>query len=150
MAYVVDENYQSKARKPGDFDEFWDDVKAQVTGVDLAPEAVPDPLRSDDDVEVFQVFYNSLDDVRVAAWYCLPKGKQGPLPAILAVPGYQSDPPIPKEWARRGYAALGAAPRGKLRSNASSIPDTRVCSPTAWLTATSIPTEASTWTLGVS
>jgi cephalosporin-C deacetylase len=26
------------------------------------------------------------------------------------------DPPIPKEWARKGYLALSVAPRGKLRS----------------------------------
>jgi cephalosporin-C deacetylase len=26
------------------------------------------------------------------------------------------DPPIPKEWARKGYMALSVAPRGKLRS----------------------------------
>ena len=122
MAYVVDENYRSKACKPDDFDSFWDDVKAQVERIDLAPEVVRDPLRSDDDVEVFQVFYNSLDSVRIAAWYCLPRGIPGPLPAILAVPGYQSDPPIPKEWARRGYAVLGAAPRGKLRSNSQFNP----------------------------
>jgi len=33
------------------------------------------------------------------------------------LPGYQMDPPIPKEWARQGYLALSVAPRGKLRSN---------------------------------
>jgi cephalosporin-C deacetylase len=27
------------------------------------------------------------------------------------------DPPIPKDWARKGYIALSVAPRGKLRSN---------------------------------
>ncbi|MCY4651609.1 MAG: acetylxylan esterase [Dehalococcoidia bacterium] len=122
MAYLVDVNYRSKARKPDDFDSFWADVKSQVERIDLVPEVVTDHLRSDDEVEVFQVFYSSLDNVRVAAWYCLPRGAQGPLPAIRAVPGYQSDPPIPKEWARRGYAALGAAPRGKLRSNAQFNP----------------------------
>ena len=122
MAYVVDENYRSKARKPDDFDAFWGDVKAQVARVDLNPEVVAEPLRSDDEVEVFQVFYDSLDSVRIAAWYCLPRGEQGPLPAIMLVPGYQSDPGIPKEWARRGYAALGVAPRGKLRSNTQFNP----------------------------
>ena len=122
MAYSVDENYRSKARKPSDFEEFWDDVKAQVARVDLNPEIVAEPMRSDDEVEVFQVFYDSLDNVRIAAWYCLPRGARGPLPAILAVPGYQSDPGIPKEWARRGYAALGVAPRGKLRSYAQFNP----------------------------
>ena len=37
-------------------------------------------------------------------------------PAIMLLPGYQMDPPIPKEWARKGYVALSVAPRGKLRS----------------------------------
>ena len=37
-------------------------------------------------------------------------------PAIMFLPGYQMDPPIPKEWARKGYFALSVAPRGKLRS----------------------------------
>ena len=35
----------------------------------------------------------------------------------MFLPGYQMDPPIPKEWARKGYVALSVAPRGKLRSN---------------------------------
>src|SRR5439155_1627586 len=38
-------------------------------------------------------------------------------PAIMLLPGYQMDPPIPKEWARKGCIALSVAPRGKLRSN---------------------------------
>ena len=67
---------------------------------------------------MFQVFYTSLDHVRIAAWYCRPDAA-GPerTPAIMLLPGYQMDPPIPKEWARKGYVALSVAPRGKLRSN---------------------------------
>jgi cephalosporin-C deacetylase len=77
---------------------------------------VPDPLRTSEDVEVFQVFYDSLDHVRIAAWYCRPTRRAERAPAILFLPGYQMDPPIPKEWARKGYLALSVAPRGKLRS----------------------------------
>ncbi len=40
-----------------------------------------------------------------------------PYPALLIVPGYISEPTLPKSWARMGYAAVGVAPRGKLRSN---------------------------------
>lgn len=111
------EKYVSVVKKPTDFDEFWNGVLAQVSKIPLEPETVPDPLRSSKDVEVFQVFYNSLDNVRIAAWYCLPRDRPGRLPAILSVPGYVSDPPIPKDWARLGYATLSVAPRGKVRSN---------------------------------
>ncbi len=122
MAYFVDPNYQTKARKPEDFDEFWSDVVSQVGKLDLDPEAAPDPMRSSDEIEVFQTFFTSIDNVRIAGWYCLPRDRQDALPAILVVPGYQSDPGIPKEWARRGYAALSVAPRGKLRSNSQFNP----------------------------
>ena len=120
--YVVNEKYRSKARKPADFDGFWASVLDDVSRVSLEPEAVPDPLRSSDEIEVSQVYYSSLDNVRIAGWYCVPRGRSGPLPAILVMPGYQSDPPIPKEWARRGYATLSVAPRGKLRSNSQFNP----------------------------
>ena len=122
MAYTVDQNYQSKARIPPDFDQFWDSVKADVSRIPLEPDVTPDPMRSSDDIEVFQVFYNSLDNVRIAGWYCIPRERTGPLAAVMVVPGYQSDPPITKEWARRGYATLSVAPRGKLRSNSQFNP----------------------------
>lgn len=109
-------DYRSKVRKPADFDAFWADVLRQAAAVPLDAEVVPDPLRSSDDVDVFQVFYTSLDHVRVAAWYCRPVRRPEPMPAIVFLPGYQMDPPIPKDWARKGYAALSVAPRGKLRS----------------------------------
>ncbi len=122
MTYTVDPSYQSKVRKPEDFDQFWDGVKAQTAAVPLRPDLRPDPMRTSEDVDVFQAFYTSLDSVRVASWYCLPKGARAQLPAIIVAPGYQSDPGIPKEWARRGYAALALAPRGKLRSRSQFDP----------------------------
>jgi len=114
---TVAPSYQSKVRKPDDFDAFWDDVMREANAVPLEPELVPDPLRSSEDIEVFHAFYTSIDRVRVAAWYCRPARRAARTPAIVLLPGYQMDPPIPKEWARKGYAALSVAPRGKLRSN---------------------------------
>jgi cephalosporin-C deacetylase len=122
MAYTVNRNYQCRARIPDDFDQFWNSVKADVSEIPLEPEAIPDAMRSSDDIEVFQVFYNSLDNVRIAGWYCIPRDRIGPLAAVMVVPGYQSDPPITKDWARKGYATLSVAPRGKLRSNAQFNP----------------------------
>ena len=117
MPRAVAAEYQSKARKPEDFDAFWAEVLKEAAGVPLAPEIVPDPLRTSDEVEVFQVFYTSIDHVRIAAWYCRPVRRDARTPAVMLLPGYQMDPPIPKEWARKGYLALSVAPRGKLRSN---------------------------------
>jgi cephalosporin-C deacetylase len=110
-------DYLSRVLKPHDFDAFWDDVLRQAAAVTLDAEVVPDPLRTSDDVEVFEGFYTSLDHVRVASWYCRPARRAERSPAIMFLPGYQMDPPIPKEWARKGYIALSVAPRGKLRSN---------------------------------
>ncbi len=108
--------YRSRVRKPQDFDAFWSDVLEQAAEIPLDAEVVPDPLRTSDDVEVFQVFYTSIEHVRVAGWYCRPARRAARTPAIMFLPGYQMDPPIPKEWARKGYLALSVAPRGKLRS----------------------------------
>jgi cephalosporin-C deacetylase len=116
MPKAVSMDYQSKVTKPTDFEAFWQGVWRQVEAIPLAPELVPDPLRTSDDIEVFQVFYDSLDQVRIGAWYCRPTHRAERSPAILFLPGYQMDPPIPKEWARKGYLALSVAPRGKLRS----------------------------------
>jgi len=116
MPKTVPQDYQSKMTKPADFDAFWQGVMEQAATIPLAAEAIPEPLRTSDDVEVFQVFYDSLDRVRIAAWYCRPTHRAERAPALLFLPGYQMDPPIPKEWARKGYIALSVAPRGKLRS----------------------------------
>jgi cephalosporin-C deacetylase len=114
---TVAPSYQPKVEKPDDFDAFWDDVLREAAAVALEPELVPDPLRTSEDIEVFHAFYSSIDHVRVAAWYARPVRRAARMPAIVLLPGYQMDPPIPKEWARKGYAALSVAPRGKLRSN---------------------------------
>lgn len=123
MARQAPHKYVSKVTRPADFDRFWEGVLEDASRVPLEPEAVPDPLRSSDDVAVYQVYYSSLDRVRIAGWYCIPKRRRRrPIPAILHVPGYAGEPALPKEWARRGYAALSVAPRGKLRSNSQFNP----------------------------
>ncbi len=122
MPRAISSDYKARARTPDDFDAFWAGVLAQAATVPLAPEIVPDPLRTSDEIEVSQAYYTSIDHVRVAAWYCRPAGRRGRMPAIIFLPGYQMDPPIPKAWARKGYAALSIAPRGKLRSLAQFNP----------------------------
>ncbi len=122
MAYTVATDYPTRVRKPADFDQFWQDVTNQAAQIQLEPDTISEPLRSSADLEVYQVFFNSIDNVRIAGWYCLPSNRSEPLPSVIVVPGYQSDPAIPKNWAKLGYAALAVAPRGKLRSKSQFDP----------------------------
>lgn len=116
------EAYGTSTRRPDDFDAFWENILAQAAAIPLNPTIEPVPLRSTDDVEVFEVAYDSLDHVRIACWYCRPRERRERLPAIIHVPGYVSEPLLPKATAAKGYAALSVAPRGKLRSNAQFNP----------------------------
>src|SRR5438445_8639000 len=113
MPKAVSTDYQSRVRKPDDFDAFWEDVLRQAAAIPLEAEVVPDPLRTSNDVEVFEVFYTSLDHVRVASWYCRPARQAEPAPAIMLLPAYQMDPPSPNDWGRRAYIARPVAQAGR-------------------------------------
>lgn len=111
------ESYGTTVVKPPDFDQFWRDTLAATERYPLEATFEPVPLRSTDEVEVFDVRYRSYQGLRIAAWYCRPRGATGTLPGLIHVPGYVSEPLLPKASAREGYCALSVAPRGKLRSN---------------------------------
>jgi cephalosporin-C deacetylase len=116
--------YPSSVERPSDFDEFWAATLAEAAGIPLKPSLEPVPLRSTDEVDVYEIHYDSLDRLRIAGWYCVPRETylKPPYPALLIVPGYISEPTLPKAWAKKGYATVGVAPRGKLRSNARFNP----------------------------
>ncbi len=111
-------------RRPEDFDRFWSDVMDDVARLPLEPSLELVPQRSTDAVDVYDVHYTSLDDLRIAGWYCVPTAARAapPYPGLIISPGYISEPAIPKSLAQQGYAVLSCAPRGKLRSNRSFNP----------------------------
>jgi cephalosporin-C deacetylase len=111
--------YGTTVERPPDFDRFWDAIMAEAATIPLSPSIEHVPMRSTDQVDVYEIGYDSLDGLRIAGWYCRPKDGYlpPPYPALLIVPGYISEPTLPKSWAKLGYAAVGVAPRGKLRSN---------------------------------
>lgn len=112
----------NRADNPAGFDEFWRATLDSVADVPLDVSVQPLPERSAVDVEVFDIRFTSWERIRIACWYCRPRGSTGPLPAIVQLPGYVGEPVLPKSTARRGYAVLSVAPRGKLRSNAQFNP----------------------------
>ena len=119
MAYFVDPNYQTKARKPDDFDDFWADVVSQVERLDLDPEVVPDPLRTSDEIEVFQTYYTSIDNVRIAGWYCLPREREG---AIARVAGRARLPERPRDTKGVGEKRVRRAGGGSEGKAALQLP----------------------------
>ena len=88
--------YGTAVVKPADFDEFWAAILAQAAEIPLNATITPVPMRSTPTVEVFEVYYDSLDHVRIAGWYCLPRERPNPLPALVYYPGYISEPVRPK------------------------------------------------------
>jgi cephalosporin-C deacetylase len=111
--------FRTAVTMPADFDAFWAATLAEAETIDPAVALVPVPARSTDDVQVFELSFTSWGGVRIAGWYCRPTGltPDDLLPGLLLPPGYISEPAVPKEWARRGYAAFALATRGKLRSS---------------------------------
>jgi cephalosporin-C deacetylase len=113
------ERHQTSVVRPPDFDEFWAATMAEVGKIPLNPSMARVAMRSTPEVDVFEIHYDSLDELRIAGWYCRPTEQYlpQPYPGLLIVPGYISEPTLPKSWAKMGYAAVGVAPRGKLRSH---------------------------------
>ena len=117
MSSAGPEAHVSSAVKPPDFDKFWRDTLAETEAVALEPRLEPLPMRSRDNVEVFDVRYQSYGGLTIAGWYCRPRDVSRPLPGLLFVPGYQGEPELTTHLAVAGYAVFSVAPRGKLRSN---------------------------------
>ena len=51
--------FSTEVTCPNDFDEFWTGTLDQLARASLKPAISPDPLRSNDDVKVFNVTYLS-------------------------------------------------------------------------------------------
>ena len=116
------ESFVTQVTCPDDFDEFWGGVLAELAEIPLDARVTPDPLRSNDDVNVYQATYRSLGGLEIFAWYSVPAQGEGPFPAILHLPGYKSEPTVRRDWGRKGVVALSVAVRGKLPSSSQFNP----------------------------
>src|SRR4051794_20120450 len=92
--------YGTSVRRPEDFDDFWAAIMDEARAIPLNPTMDHVPLRSTPDVDVYEIHYDSLDGLRIAGWYCVPNAAvvAPPYPALLLVPGYISEPTLPKSW----------------------------------------------------
>ena len=123
MATIEDlESFVTQVTCPDDFDDFWAGVMGELACLPLDPELIRDPLRSNDEVDVFQATYASLGGLKIFGWYSVPANGDGPFPAILLLPGYKSEPAVRRDWGRKGVAVLTVAVRGKLPSSSQFNP----------------------------
>ena len=107
--------YRPAVREPRDFDEFWAGTLAEARAHDLglaaAEVATPYPA-----VVVRDVSFAGFGGDRINAWFTVPRGEDGPLPAVVEFIGYNGGRDLPGEslhWASAGYAHLLVDTRGQ-------------------------------------
>lgn len=102
----------------GELAGFWQRTIAELgeTGINSVLEEAPE--QSGREYYTYQVVLDSFRGSRLRAWYSVPKDAPpgGKHPAILAVPGYGGDKPIPTHLILNGLAVLTLFPRGQGES----------------------------------
>ena len=116
------EAFSTQVTCPDDFDDFWSGTLEMLSGISLKSVITAEPIRSNDYVDVFHVTFLSLGGLEISAWYSLPTKGDGPFPAIVNFPGYKSEPPVRRDWGKKGVAVLSVAVRGKLMSSSEFNP----------------------------
>jgi cephalosporin-C deacetylase len=107
--------YRPDVAVPADFDDFWDRTltTSRAAGGAVTVEKVDLPFTV---VDVFDVTFPGYDGEPVRAWLTLPRGANGPVPAIVEFNGYGGGRGLPGErlgWAAAGYAHLFMDTRGQ-------------------------------------
>lgn len=110
--------------EPADWREYWNRARADLAQIrpDVTIEEVPE--RESKTGRLYKVSMTSLENVRFACWYFVPKdvdvlaGKAATrYPAVQIMPGYGGEEP-PLDWTARGLITLSVNPRGHGPSNA--------------------------------
>lgn len=108
-------NYLPSIREPEDFDQFWQFTLNEALSFDLNVRLAPveTPYAT---VDIFEVSFSGFAGDRISAWYTVPVGVPGPLPAVVEFIGYNGGRDLPGEslhWASAGYAHLLVDTRGQ-------------------------------------
>ena len=109
-------DFQSSARRPSDFDEFWQQAQSELERVPLSILVERSGLRSTPDVDAYEVTFASVGGLQIFGWLCIPTGP-GRHAGLVVYPGYSGSPSLPRAWARQGYAVLQVSPRGHHMSD---------------------------------
>jgi cephalosporin-C deacetylase len=107
--------YRPDVDEPDDFDAFWTRTldEARTHDLDVRAEEVDTPYRT---VAVRDLSFRGFGGDRIGAWFTVPRGEDGPLPAVVEFIGYNGGRDLPGEalrWASAGYAHLLVDTRGQ-------------------------------------
>jgi cephalosporin-C deacetylase len=103
---------------PADLNAFWQRTKDELQTTPVNALLTEAPEHSGREYVTSLVQLDSFRGKRLRAWYSVPTDSStgGKLPAVLAVPGYAGDKPIPTHLAVSGFAVLTLYPRGQGES----------------------------------
>lgn len=92
---------------PTDFDTFWRTARNQLAELPLDVQLTPLPQQPGGNVESYAISFANVDNTRIYGFLSIPKGRQGPFPAYVTVPGAGPGPFGPSEvWAAKGCLSL--------------------------------------------
>ena len=102
-----------------EIDRFWEQTLSELDGVPMNAQIEPAPAQSGREYTTSRVTLTSWGGVRVRAWYSAPKdAPRRRFSAVVALPGYSGNKPIPVHLVQQGYAVLTLYPRGQGESRA--------------------------------
>jgi cephalosporin-C deacetylase len=128
-------SYRPDVAEPADFDGFWERTLAEARGAGdgARVERIASPLSA---VEVYDVEFPGFAGDPIRAWYLVPAGTTGRLPAVVEFNGYGGGRGLPHEhlaWAAAGYAYLFMDTRGQgsVWGTGGDTPDPQGAGPSA-------------------
>lgn len=107
--------YTGSGTEPPDFDAFWRRTLTEARRFDWPVHIAPVETNLTT-VNVFDVRFPGFGGQPVAAWLRVPRGADGPLPAVVEYVGYgggRGDPEESLLWASSGFAHLQMDTRGQ-------------------------------------
>ena len=97
--------------------DFWQRTEARLAEIPLGITLERDDFYSQPEWDVYHLGYNTTDGHRLSAWFSVPKGADGPLPALVRMPDYASVHDIIYTSLRHRAVVMNATHRGQRNSD---------------------------------
>ena len=103
---------------PDDFQEYWDEARAQLAGIPVNPRIEPVPDFESETGRLYRVTLQSWDGIDIVGWYVVPVDTgRARYPAIQIMPGWGAEQP-PMDRTADGYITFSLNPRSHGPSKA--------------------------------